>query len=301
MEVGAILSLMVSLFRSVGMRFACVVWAAVGAFACGPVTEAPPARSAVDAPADDDDDGIADADDACPAEPEDRDAFEDGDGCPDIDNDEDGVPDVDDVCMNEASHRSPAPAGMHEGVPLGCPAGDPEYSDGPPGDMDDDGYADAVDRCPNHAETFPSRIDGGCTDDGDGCPDGTAILLVDCRIMILEVLHFESRAGAPPESAAPVIDAIAQVLETHADLRLEVIGHVDGREPASLGRARAETVRDALIARGVAAERLSVRDAGTSEPAVAPRAQSTALTRAQNRRVSFAITARRRLPGRPLE
>src|SRR5687767_735998 len=40
---------------------------------------------------DEDDDGMADRDDACPNEPEDRDDFEDADGCPDPDNDRDGV------------------------------------------------------------------------------------------------------------------------------------------------------------------------------------------------------------------
>ncbi len=52
-------------------------------------------------PADSDNDGIADASDACPLEPEDFDAFEDEDGCPDLDNDGDGVADVDDACPLE--------------------------------------------------------------------------------------------------------------------------------------------------------------------------------------------------------
>ena len=36
--------------------------------------------------------------DLCPLEPEDKDGFEDADGCPDPDNDQDGVLDVDDAC-----------------------------------------------------------------------------------------------------------------------------------------------------------------------------------------------------------
>ena len=38
-----------------------------------------------------DGDGIADADDACPDEPEDIDEHLDAEGCPDPDNDEDGI------------------------------------------------------------------------------------------------------------------------------------------------------------------------------------------------------------------
>jgi hypothetical protein len=48
-----------------------------------------------------DGDGIADSRDRCPDDPEDRDGFQDEDGCPDPDNDRDGIPDVRDKCPNE--------------------------------------------------------------------------------------------------------------------------------------------------------------------------------------------------------
>jgi outer membrane protein OmpA-like peptidoglycan-associated protein len=48
-----------------------------------------------------DGDGIPDDVDKCPDEPEDKDGFEDEDGCPDPDNDKDGIPDVVDKCPNE--------------------------------------------------------------------------------------------------------------------------------------------------------------------------------------------------------
>ena len=51
--------------------------------------------------ADRDKDGIPDDDDECPDEPEDKDGFEDEDGCPDPDNDKDGIPDAADKCPNE--------------------------------------------------------------------------------------------------------------------------------------------------------------------------------------------------------
>jgi OmpA-OmpF porin, OOP family len=50
---------------------------------------------------DTDKDGIDDDQDRCPPLPEDRDQFDDGDGCPDPDNDNDLVPDADDLCPNE--------------------------------------------------------------------------------------------------------------------------------------------------------------------------------------------------------
>jgi len=51
-------------------------------------------------PGDRDADGIADASDVCPDQ-EDRDGFQDDDGCPDLDNDSDRVLDADDRCPNE--------------------------------------------------------------------------------------------------------------------------------------------------------------------------------------------------------
>ncbi|MCX5746747.1 MAG: OmpA family protein [Proteobacteria bacterium] len=48
-----------------------------------------------------DKDGIPVASDLCPTQPEDKDGFEDEDGCPDPDNDKDRIADVDDRCPNE--------------------------------------------------------------------------------------------------------------------------------------------------------------------------------------------------------
>jgi outer membrane protein OmpA-like peptidoglycan-associated protein len=51
-------------------------------------------------PPDRDNDGIPDAKDKCPDRPEDKDGFQDEDGCPDIDNDNDRVLDIADKCPN---------------------------------------------------------------------------------------------------------------------------------------------------------------------------------------------------------
>lgn len=50
---------------------------------------------------DEDGDGVPDDDDQCPELREDKDGFEDQDGCPDGDNDNDGVPDSDDQCPKQ--------------------------------------------------------------------------------------------------------------------------------------------------------------------------------------------------------
>ena len=99
-----------------------------------------------------DGDGIKDDVDKCPDEPEDRDGFEDDDGCPDLDNDRDGIPDDQDKCPNEPETKN----GIEDDD--GCP----EVSDN---DRDGDGIPDNVDKCPDD----PEDKDG--FEDEDGCPD----------------------------------------------------------------------------------------------------------------------------------
>ena len=138
-----------------------------------------------------DGDGIKDNDDQCPDQPEDKDEFQDQDGCPDPDNDKDGVLDAEDKC--------PITPGAKE--TNGCPREDtdadgipddidrcrdtPEDKDGfqdedgcPDADNDNDGLLDAADKCPDQAgppQNFGCPIvdkDGdGINDDTDKCVD----------------------------------------------------------------------------------------------------------------------------------
>jgi outer membrane protein OmpA-like peptidoglycan-associated protein len=64
---------------------------------------------------DTDGDGLPDAIDKCPTEPEDKDGFQDLDGCPDPDNDKDGILDLADKCPNEPETMN----GIEDGD--GCP------------------------------------------------------------------------------------------------------------------------------------------------------------------------------------
>jgi hypothetical protein len=109
--------------------------------------------------ADDDDDGVPDVDDKCPRVAEDEDGFEDDDGCPDPDNDRDGILDKSDACPNE-----PGPANA-----------DPKRSGCALHDRDSDGIDDRFDKCPELPEDKDGfEDDDGCPDpddDGDGIPD----------------------------------------------------------------------------------------------------------------------------------
>ncbi|MEM1033596.1 MAG: hypothetical protein AAGN82_24890 [Myxococcota bacterium] len=108
---------------------------------------------------DNDDDGVPDESDQCADEREDEDGFEDDDGCIDPDNDGDGILDLDDACVDTAGVDSRDPARR------GCPDLDP----------DRDGVEGEADRCPDEPEDLDQHDDGdGCPDpddDGDGVPD----------------------------------------------------------------------------------------------------------------------------------
>jgi large repetitive protein len=103
---------------------------------------------------DNDNDGIPDALDKCPNQPEDRDGFQDEDGCPDPDNDRDGIPDAKDKCPDQPETKN----GYQDDD--GCPDKNMHLVD-----ADKDGVMDDVDKCPNE----PEDKDG--FEDADGCPD----------------------------------------------------------------------------------------------------------------------------------
>ena len=112
--------------------------------------------------------------------------------------------------------------------------------------------------------------------------------------VLLEALMARRKLGFAPGSA--VIDAgspegldrAAAILGRCPAARIEIGGHTDSQGSAGLNRrlslARAEAVRDALAARGVARARLVARGYGESAP-IAP--NDTAEGRARNRRIAF--------------
>ncbi len=141
-----------------------------------------------------DGDGLEDDVDPCPKQAEDRDGFEDQDGCPDPDNDGDHIPDARDQCDQAAEDFDgfadddgcPDPDNDGDGVPDGYDSceGEKEDIDGdhdddgcPDVDRDRDGVPDTADACPNEAE------DTDALGDQDGCPeadyDGDGVLDIE--------------------------------------------------------------------------------------------------------------------------
>ena len=176
------------------------------------------------APDDPDNDGVAGSADKCPTEAEDKDGFQDEDGCPDLDNDGDKIPDLNDKCPDEAENIN----GLADTD--GCPDVDTdgdgiedsrdkcpkrkEDKDGfqdedgcPEFDNDGDGIADNRDKCPNDAEDKDGFEDlDGCPDldnDGDGIPDAQD----RCRDEPETLNGFRDADGCADVVPKPLLDA----------------------------------------------------------------------------------------------
>ncbi|EGV19223.1 OmpA family protein [Thiocapsa marina] len=89
----------------------------------------------------------------------------------------------------------------------------------------------------------------------------------------------------------PTLDRVAALLETYPDLDVRIEGHTDSLGDAAanlaLSQQRAEAVKQALIERGVAPERLTAQGLGPERP-IADNA--TTAGRAQNRRVEVYVS-----------
>jgi outer membrane protein OmpA-like peptidoglycan-associated protein len=257
-----------------------------------PVVEEPPPVG------DQDGDGLLDPDDQCPTEPEDRDTFEDANGCPDPDNDQDGVLDVNDQCPMDPEDRDgfedengcPDPDNDQDtilDVNDQCPM-EPEDRDGfedangcPDPDNDRDTVLDTADQCP----LAPGRPED------NGCPRAVRLDTETGQIFILQLVEFATNRDVILERSFPILEEVRAVIQANPQLtRLRVEGHTDdrGRDAANmdLSRRRAASVMRWLVEHGVDAGRLEAWGCGELHPA---ETNQTADGRQRNRRVEFHI------------
>jgi len=212
-----------------------------------------------------DHDGIPNATDKCPNEPEDKDGFEDTDGCPDLDNDKDGIPDATDKCPNEPEDK--------DGF---------EDTDGCPDlDNDKDGIPDATDKCPNE----PGPAESG------GCPKKYEHIVVTSeKIELKQKIFFETNKSTIKSQSFGLLSEIANVLQTRPTMRIRIEGHTDTQGPRSrnltLSQARADAVRFHLEGLGVSRARMESVGFGPDQPIETNR---TTAGREKNRRVEFVI------------
>ncbi|MBF5042686.1 OmpA family protein [Aggregicoccus sp. 17bor-14] len=278
-----------------------------------------------EAPKDRDGDGVPDPADKCPDQAEDKDGFQDEDGCPELDNDQDGIVDSADKC--------PDVSGPMQN--LGCPIVDkdgdgvldaqdkcpsePEDKDGfqdedgcPDLDNDGDGSPDTADKCPLQAGPLENF---GCPDqdkDGDGIPDrvdacpelpGVAeehgcarkykmVEIKRDRIEIKKQINFASgSARILGKTSFAILDDVAQALKDAPFIKkVRIEGHTDsnGSDAANLrlSQNRADAVMSELLRRGIDPGRMEAVGFGETKPLSS---NATARGRAENRRTEFNI------------
>jgi outer membrane protein OmpA-like peptidoglycan-associated protein len=254
-----------------------------------------------------DHDGILDDVDRCPDTPEDKDGFQDSDGCPDLDNDADGIPDVSDKCPNVPEDRD----GFEDQD--GCPELDndkdglldrvdkcpnePEDNDGwdsldgcPDPDNDADGILDVKDLCPFEPETVNGYADN------DGCPDEEQVRVVGDKIVLDDRVHFFVNSAVIRQVSYPLLNRLTKLVAEHPEYtHISVEGHADERGAEDFNRKlsddRARSVLEFMVKQGIARDRLSSQGFGSSRPLVDSKNEYAWLL---NRRVEFTVTRQMR-------
>jgi OmpA-OmpF porin, OOP family len=198
---------------------------------------------------DSDSDGVLDVNDKCPGTP--KGVAVDARGCP-LDSDGDGVPDYLDQCPN---------------TPAGTPVDAKGCALKSDLDADGDGVVDSKDRCPN-------------------TPKGAKVNAVGCWV-VANVFFDTNKADIKPEMK-PGLDEALQVLSQNPQLRIEVQGHTDsdGADAynQNLSERRAKAVADHFVQQGIAADRISSKGYGETQPVAD---NKTKEGKAQNRRVEL--------------
>jgi outer membrane protein OmpA-like peptidoglycan-associated protein len=277
----------------------------------------------LEAPKDRDSDGIPDDLDRCQEQTEDKDGYQDEDGCPDVDDDNDGLLDGADKCPREAGpiQNFGCPVKDRDGDGLNddqdkCPE-EPEDKDSfqdqdgcPDLDNDTDGIPDSQDKCPSEAGPTDNQ---GCPDkdrDGDGvvdrldqCPDETGVkeeigcpkkyklvVVKKDRIEIKQQIKFATgSAKIIGKDSFEIISEVGQVLRDSPQIkRVRIEGHTDsmGNDSANLrlSQNRANSVMSALLRDGIDPGRLQAVGFGETKPIAS---NSTSAGRQENRRTEF--------------
>ena len=211
---------------------------------------------------DSDHDGISDARDRCPREEEDHDGFEDADGCIDRDNDGDLIADEVDRCRDVPEDVD----GFQDED--GCPDDD----------NDGDGVKEPADKCPDTPYYFPFAKNDMRKDfevPADGCPPVYDSFTIDWKekAFVLKEgkeITFAEKATAVMDEHKPILDDVAKAMKDYPKIRIliEAYSSSDGMTAtnADKSRLRAIAVRNYLIEKGIAEDRLSAKGYGEAHP-----------------------------------
>jgi OmpA-OmpF porin, OOP family len=217
-----------------------------------------------------------------------------------VDTDADGIPDTEDHCPD---FEGPA-------VTNGCP------------DKDGDGIADSKDQCPDKPGTtqyngcpIPDSDGDGLNDEEDKCPQQAGVRenkgcpvaettpepevkeevkevtqeVVEQINMNAKRIAFKFGKAALTAESYAVLDEIVSLLKD-TDVKIKIEGHssLEGNPKSNLklSQERAYNVKDYLVLKGIAVERISAIGYGSTRPLVKGASEKANV---QNRRVEITI------------
>ena len=103
-------------------------------------------------------------------------------------------------------------------------------------------------------------------------------------------ISFERDSAVLAAGSPEILDRAVAILASHPKVSVEISGHTSSEgDPAhnlALSLARAETVRDYLVAHGIASDRLHPIGHGSEQPVAD---NTTEDGRAKNRRIEFKV------------
>jgi OOP family OmpA-OmpF porin len=112
------------------------------------------------------------------------------------------------------------------------------------------------------------------------------------QVIVIRAVDFELNSTRLTVPSLQTLNQVAQALSAQPELKVEVQGYTDSTGPLAynmrLSQGRAESVRSYLISQGANGSSLMAHGYGPENPLAS---NSTAVGRAQNRRVSFSVTS----------
>lgn len=240
------------------------------------IDKCPDIKGTVNGCPDRDKDDVPDKDDKCP------DVYGTANGCPDADGD--GVADTDDQCPTEIGTLNGCPDSDEDGVAdkddkCKDDAGVARYGGCPVPDTDKDGINDEEDKCPNEAGVVLNS----------GCPE----IKQDVKQKVefaAKNIFFRFASDVILKQSFNPLDEVVKVLQENPELKLNISAHADNRGTAERNmmwsERRAKSVADYFISKGIAAERITYKGYGDTQPVAD---NKTETGRAKNRRVEMKL------------
>ena len=113
------------------------------------------------------------------------------------------------------------------------------------------------------------------------------------RSFVFEKLNFDTGSSDVRAVDAAEVNEVAVTLKQHSSARIRIAGYADARGAdaanMALGKARADSIKAALVAQGIPAERIETVSGGETDPV---ETNGTATGRFENRRTELVVTAR---------